>query len=529
MEIAGSSNCCKSGIEGSGRSCLHYDPPCVIELPSGCLVTGYARDASADFIESANMDTLFDCRSHCAQSDECEYFGYSSQLQRCRLFADHGALEATRHDVLAQNFYGPKECPKHKEADTTKIICPYLATLVNEGALPVRDSYSKFELETITVQSGVPAGNVEGHVHGGNFFFNPSGVQNIFDMEGAVNEHVTSTGIHDCATDYSDCPLSTRYDPNGTEKCPGAVTEECELPNVDIFNRFWDHTDADEDGFIDVGEMLNDANNFSDVVDVNEVTGRGTITGGFQDIIRLMGVDADGTHNTGSDNEKMSRETMERVMIQRMFPEHYMYPYLSGGDGFIQLGEWRMGPVADGHFFSFSHRSSDRAVVFNKAGMYFNAGGNNFRLWDEEMSSGQYPSNVEFGSHLTFGPWKIGNIDMTFFGIEKDGENGLVLEATGEIAEAHPEGDFIRSRPQIERFLPNAAGLYFGDRFIQLGNFRLADAGNERFMIGHSAFRDMGITFYEDGSVTKGQLDYDSDVWDRPVEGSCDGMSCQHM
>merc|ERR1711879_1114259 len=165
--------------------------------------------------------------------------------------------------------------------------------------------------------------------------------------------------------------------------------------------------------------------------------------GGFQDIIRLMGVDADGTHNTGSDNEKMGRETMERVMIQRRFPEHYMYPYISGGDGFVQLGEWRMGPVADGYFFSFSHRSSDRAVVFDKDGKYYNGGGDNFRLWDEEMSSGEYPSDVEFGSHLTFGSWKIGNIDMSFFGIEKDGENGFVFEATGEIAEAHPEGDII--------------------------------------------------------------------------------------
>jgi len=481
---------------------------CNGNLPESCVVTGYVRENNDNRLQLvANVETYTECHTLCMQSDDCEYYDYSKGDKWCRLFKEHGTLKTTSS---VQDVYGPKWCPQAQVADTKDVICPFLATLVNEGALSVRNSYSKLELETITVQAGVPAGTVMGHVHGGNFFWNPSGVQNIFDMEGAVNEHKTSTGIHDCETDYSKCPLSTRHDPEGTEKCPGAVTVDCTLPNVGIFDRFWDHTDANDDGFIDLTEMMGDANGFG-VIDVNEKTGRGTITGSFQDIIRLMGVDGNNDHSTGSmDNDRMDELTMRRVMIDRRFPAHYSYPYLSGGQGFVQLGDWRMGPVSEGYFFSFSHRNSCRAVVFGADGHYYNGGGDNFRLWDEDMLSGEYPTDVQFGSHMTFDSpsyastrfsWKIGNIDMSYFSIEKDDNEGFVLKADGSTPGSH--GNVISG---------TASELYFGDRFIQLGNFRLADASDSafshsmkgRFMISHIAFKDKGITFLEDGSVVEG-------------------------
>jgi len=491
---------------------------CDVKVPdTSCFATGY-RPARDPFQLVREVETAFDCQHHCYLSSRCKYFRFWPTNKSCSLYDAHGRLSR-----VARSIFGPKECPKHMWVDTTKIICPYLATLVNEGALPVREEYSKQELEMITVQSGVPEGTVAMHVHGGNFFHNPSGVQNIFDMEGAVNEHITSTGIHDCKTDYSRCPESTKWDPEGTEKCPGAVTEDCVLPNVDIFERFFDHTDANDDGFIDNDEMKDDANNFP-VVDENRVTGLGSIEGGFNAFINLLGVDNDGNHQIAFGNSKMDRETMRRGMISRKFPEWYTFPYICGGANFVQLGEWRFGPVANGNHFSFSHRKSDRAVVYDASGMNFNGGGNNFRLWDEKMMSGEYPSNVQLGSVFTFGgAWKIGNIDDAFVSIAMQGDTGAVFGAWGNAREEHPEGEGLWG--QEEELKSN----FFGDRFIQFGNFRFADAGNERFSISHSAFQDQGITFLENGEVVEGEFDYHNDVWDRPVEGTCDANGCVHM
>merc|ERR1719410_160959 len=498
------------------------------DMPSvdaSCIVTGYEAFNKAKY-KQLRLESVLECQSECAKASRCKYFNFQDWTGLCWFYDSkpHVGLDwvwraRQRGDT---NYFGPDTCPKHKEVDTNTIICPFLATLVNEGALPVRDSYTKFELEGTTVQAGIPEMIVEDHVHGGNFFHNPSGVQNIFNMEGAVNEHITSTGIHDCATDYSNCPESTKHDPVGKEMCPGAKTGTCNLPRPDIFEKFWDHTDANDDKFIDLDEMLNDANDFP-VIDVNDVTGRGTITGGFQSLIRLMGVDDEGVHQEANGNTKMDKPTMQRINIDRRFPEHYVFPYIAGGNGFVQLGDWRFGPVSEEMHFSFSHRKTDRSIVFSASGREYNSGGFNFRLWDEMLASGQYPSNVGFGSDLTFGDWRIGYIDNQYLSIEKKADNGVVFEAAGQTVPHHPGGEKVwdDKGDEVAKF------AYFGDRFLQLGNFRLADAGNERFTISHSAFRDRGITMLSNGDVVEGIFDYDNDVWDRPVEGTCMNMSCK--
>jgi len=508
-----------------------YECVAASEVPShytydvSCFVTGYA----ASYHHGSRHSQVFtksavECQSVCAKDSRCKYFNYQPWDEKCWFYDSFPGLDRRNSVNGDKNVFGPDSCPRHQQMDTTKIICPFLATLVNEGALPVRDSYTKFELEGTTVQAGIPEMNVEEHVHGGNFLNNPSGVQNIFNMEGAVNEHVTSTGIHDCKTDYSKCPESTLHNPIGKELCPGAETEDCELPNEDIFEKFWDHTDANDDKFIDLEEMLNDAEEF-DVIDRNDVTGRGTITGGFQSLIRLLGVDDDGMHQEANGNTKMDKPTMQRINIDRRFPEHYTYPYIAGGKGFVQLGDWRFGPVSEEMHFSFSHRKTDRSIVFSPTGREYNSGGFNFRLWDEMLASGQYPSNVEFGSDLTFGDWRIGYIDNQYLSIEKKADNGVVFEAAGQTVPHHPGGEKVwdDKGDEVAKF------AYFGDRFLQLGNFRLADAGNERFTISHSAFRDRGITMLSNGDVVEGIFDHDNDVWDRPVEGTCMNMSCKQM
>jgi len=93
--------------------------------------------------------------------------------------------------------------PRRQE-DFRNIICPFLSTLVNEGALPVKDSYTVAELRNVTLFAGLPADLLDPHV-AGNFQNNPSGTQDLFSMEGSSKEHATSTGVHDCPTMYFYC------------------------------------------------------------------------------------------------------------------------------------------------------------------------------------------------------------------------------------------------------------------------------------------------------------------------------------
>merc|ERR1719468_401945 len=75
----------------------------------------------------------------------------------------------------------------------THIICPFLSTLVFEEELYVQQSYSKETLLQATMAQGLSREMAEDHIDD-NFAFTPSGWQDIFNYEGAPNEHMTSTG-----------------------------------------------------------------------------------------------------------------------------------------------------------------------------------------------------------------------------------------------------------------------------------------------------------------------------------------------
>merc|ERR1712039_588142 len=88
--------------------------------------------------------------------------------------------------------------------DHTRIICPFLDALVNEGKMAVKTSYHRDELRDVTIAAGLDPATTEKHIQS-NFKDIPSGLIDIFDMEGLPNEHWTSTGINDCTTHVSNC------------------------------------------------------------------------------------------------------------------------------------------------------------------------------------------------------------------------------------------------------------------------------------------------------------------------------------
>merc|ERR1711884_658677 len=142
---------------------------------------------------------------------------------------------------------------KYRRKHFKKIICPFLSTLVREGDLDVQDLYTRSLLEQKTIEAGLDPAIAKAHVDA-NF----ENIQlldgeeekrmDIFDMEGNPNEHLFSTGIHDCATEYKDCKHD-KHDDDDVKSCeartinkaprcvPGSRSEN--TPNEEKFDKFW--------------------------------------------------------------------------------------------------------------------------------------------------------------------------------------------------------------------------------------------------------------------------------------------------
>jgi len=146
----------------------------------------------------------------------------------------------------------PDEQKNHVKADLANInfiICPFLSAMVAEGAVPLKQMYHKEDLREATILAGMDEESANMHMDG-NFLNNPSLMQDIWNMEGATNEHVTSTGIHDCGTRFSDC----KGEP-GEASCTASTVRNCDMPNKKIFNLFVESVDVDEDGYITKAEL----------------------------------------------------------------------------------------------------------------------------------------------------------------------------------------------------------------------------------------------------------------------------------
>jgi hypothetical protein len=127
--------------------------------------------------------------------------------------------------------------------------------MIQDGFLPVKDSYTREELQSLTETAGLPSSVAQLHT-ASNFKDIPSGIIDIFNMEGLPNEHKTSTGIHDCATLYHDCKHS-----NGIYTCESEVDivgfKSCQaaLPNSVKFEDFWSVADANSDNILTRAEL----------------------------------------------------------------------------------------------------------------------------------------------------------------------------------------------------------------------------------------------------------------------------------
>eukprot|EP00929_Paragymnodinium_shiwhaense_P116092 TRINITY_DN8535_c0_g1_i3.p1 TRINITY_DN8535_c0_g1~~TRINITY_DN8535_c0_g1_i3.p1 ORF type:complete len:520 (+),score=69.73 TRINITY_DN8535_c0_g1_i3:66-1625(+) len=189
-----------------------------------------------------------------------------------------------------------------------KIICPFLSTLINEGVWPVKPEYTRKEIEAITEAAGISIKEVLDH-SASNFDNSPTDMQDIWNMEGAHNEHVTSTGIHDCVTIFSDCKTLEDDREVCTTETPNP---HCTLPNKAVFDEFVAKVDTNQDGYITHTELWDaEEKGTFPVVDANP-WGKGSIVGSYDAIVRLF----------GETTESIKVVDLHRIFILRKFPQN---------------------------------------------------------------------------------------------------------------------------------------------------------------------------------------------------------------
>ena len=140
------------------------------------------------------------------------------------------------------------------------------------------------------------------------------------------------------------------------------------------------------------------------------------------------------------------------------------------GDRFIQLGNWRMGIFDDRHF-TIAHRDGRTPEILTSDGVvHANFPSSIFNTWNRPLG---YPSGIVFGHQfIQMGNWRVAAIDDTYLSIShKDGQTSKIYSSTGDITHGPTTAHNAWSRP-----IGAASGVTFGDRFIQIGKFRIGDA-----------------------------------------------------
>lgn len=200
--------------------------------------------------------------------------------------------------------------PQNK-ANYRAIICPFLSAAVREGALPVKKQYTRQELEEFSVQAGIAPSRAKSHSDG-NFRNNPTMVQDLFNMEGATNEHTISTGVNDCKTFYSNCK-----EVPGNSKCQVVTPiENCILPNIILFESMWAKLDRNRDGLCTLEEMTL-ATEGPDgwrgfIVDRNPI-GAGNLRGSMELILATF----------GNPTNSITKKALRTLFVTRKFPTYY--------------------------------------------------------------------------------------------------------------------------------------------------------------------------------------------------------------
>lgn len=207
------------------------------------------------------------------------------------------------------------------------ITCPFLASLVHEGKLPLQTEYTYHELLDITVAAGGsrvdPEVDVKPHV-ARNFalFGKTHGKMNIFKMDGYPNEHRVSTGIVDCRTNFGKCERTPGL---GPDDCPDSHTEKCHVPNEAKFESFWKLLHKFDDSNVALLDRVKEVAADHDLLEehgmivdhnpiyLNPPTGW---LAGWDLLLRIF----------GESEQHITKESLRLLVMEKTFPPHYIFP-----------------------------------------------------------------------------------------------------------------------------------------------------------------------------------------------------------
>lgn len=150
----------------------------------------------------------------------------------------------------------------------------------------------------------------------------------------------------------------------------------------------------------------------------------------------------------------------------------------SWGDRFIQLGNWRMGAFDDFHF-TFSHKNGQTAEILIASGFAYPSNpSDNFGLWGRPLG---YPSGIVFGDRfIQFGNWRVAAYDDTHLSFShRDGKTAKVFRTS-----SFQNGPMVDFNAWHKNVGP-PSGVTFGDRFLQIGNFRIGDFDGNNLAVSY--------------------------------------------
>jgi hypothetical protein len=220
---------------------------------------------------------------------------------------------------------------------------------------------------------------------------------------------------------------------------------------------------------------------------------------------------------------------------------------LSGGDGFIQIGNWRFGRVDDNHF-SFSSNNGRTSVILRSDGTVH--GGDGHRTdwglshkpitWTYSASNPmalnslpnvQFGSSwVQFGHNVRLGTPDNVHLSVAFrtpccgqTGIHTAGSNSAspalqyrvcnltscffsftdIWRSDGTIHRGPRTCCGLGQLNTFERQLPSES-VWFGEKFLQLGNFRIADIDGNHMSIADTATGKTAEIFRQDSTQHPG-------------------------
>jgi len=221
----------------------------------------------------------------------------------------------------------------HTKDNHWKIICPFLGTLVNEGHLAPQEEYTEEEMTQVSIKAGFYRIVAKAHSRA-NFKVLGSDKIDIFNMEGLPNEHLSSTGITDCHTDFFSCG-----GPFSSGPCKSNTPDKnCGVPNLAKFETFWTLADTNKDGKVNAAELravTKGRKGFIGTPVDSNPRAKLTMKSAYGLFFALFGE---------KDNE-IAKERARRVLIDRRLPEGHKYPGPT-----VQASEFLFSPGGVGAF-----------------------------------------------------------------------------------------------------------------------------------------------------------------------------------